>query len=205
VHDVAAPPLPLADGAADVVWAPRCFAAGGREWADRLAEAHRLLRPGGLLCALHAGPGVWSWESSTPWDEEGTGLLMLGLDRPEERGGPSVFLSAWWLREHWGRGFDELLLRPAGVAMNRPGQGYGLSVWRRREGLPLAAAELAALTPGDAREGRAFQRQLVLAHDEQRAAAARQARLLEEMAARRETLERPGALDEHPRVRAEIR
>ena len=201
VHDVAAPPLPLPAGAADVVWVPRRFAGGAVVWSDTLAEALRLLRPSGLLVAVHGGPGAWAWETTSPWDEDGTGWLVLGVDRPAQRGGPSSSVSTWWLREHWGRGFDLQLMRPAGVAMIHPDQGLGLSVWRRRAGAPITAEALAAVPPGDVQEGRAFRRELALAHAEQRAVTERRTRMLAEAEARRDALERPDAVDDHPRVR----
>jgi SAM-dependent methyltransferase len=201
MHDVPAPPLPLADGSVDVVWAPRLFATDGAGWAGALAEAHRLLRPDGLLVAVHAGPGAWAWERSDPWDEAGTGQLLLGLDRPRERGGPTAFVSTWWLREHWGRGFDVRLMRAAGVAMLHPDQGFGLSVWQRRRGAPVSADAFAAVTPGDVREGRALRRQLELARAEQRAVAERRERALAEAGARLAALDAPDAVEDHPRVR----
>ena len=166
-YDGDAPPLDVEPGSFDVVLAPRCFAAGTLAWAELLAEAHRLLRPGGLLAAVVAGPGVWAWEGGDePWDEGRTGFLALGFDRPDERGGPTCFTSRWWLTEHWGRGFESVLYRPCGVAMVHPDRGFGLTVWRRREGPGLNADVFAAQTPGDRREGVAVQRQLALARRE---------------------------------------
>ena len=202
VHDAAGPPLPLADAGVDVVWAPRCFARGGVGWSELLAEAHRVLRPGGLLAAVVAGPGAWAWENpGDAWDEAGTGMLMLGLDRPDARGGPTCFSSSWWRREHWGRGFDLVAERPAGVAMIRPDQGYGLGLWRRRDGAAVSAARFAAVTPGDLREGRAFRRQLELAHAEGRALADRRSQALAAVETHAEALGRPDAVDRQPRVR----
>lgn len=202
VHDVAELPLTLAPGTADVVWAPRCFAAGDVAWSDALAEAHRLLRPDGLLVAVHAGPSAWAWEATAePWDEADTGLLVLGLGRPPAQGGPSIYTSAWWRQEHWGRGFDAVLVRPAGVAMVHPDQGLGLSVWQRRDGAPIAAEAFAAVTAGDVREGRALRRQLALAHADEAALSVRRARRLAEATDRRAALERTDAVDDHPRVR----
>lgn len=202
VHDAPAPPLALADGTVDVVWAPRAFARGDADWAGLLAEAHRVLRPDGLLVAVVAGPGAWAWEEGPdPWDEPLTGLLALGLDRPDARGGPVVFSSAWWREEHWGRGFERVASRPAGVAMTHPDQGFGLEVRRRRPGPALPAARLAAARPGDVREGRAQHRQLALAHAEARRCAERTARGLAAMEGRLAALRDPGAVERHPQVR----
>jgi SAM-dependent methyltransferase len=202
VHQTAVPPLPLPDASIDVVWAPRCFARGGSGWAELLAEAHRVLRPRGLLAAILAGPGVWAWEGrGDAWNEELTGMLVLGLDRPDEEGGSICFTSRWWLREHWGRGFEVLGMRPAGVAMVHPREGFGLAVWRRGDGDPLPAVRFAAVEPSDVREGRAFRHQLELAADEARAATARRAATLAGAQDRAARLTGPGAVDSHPRVR----
>jgi SAM-dependent methyltransferase len=202
MHDAARPPLALSNGGFDVVWAPRCFARGGCDWADLLAEAHRLLRPGGLLAAVVAGPGAWAWEDrADAWDEDRTGILMLGLDRPDEHGGPICFASRWWLCAHWGRGFAPVVIRPAGVTMAHPHQGFGLAVWRRRDGPAISQEGFAAVEPGDVREGRAFLRQLELAEAEARASTARRDAALAAVRARSAALSRPGAVDDHPRVR----
>lgn len=204
VHETPAVPLGLADGSVDVVWAPRCFARGGVDWPVLLAEAHRVLAPGGLLAAVVAGPGAWAWHGAPgeAWDEERTGVLVLGLDTRDEHGGPVCFMSAWWLRDHWGRGFDAVQLRPAGVTMTHPDDGFGLAVWRRREGPACAADAFSAVAPGDVREGRAFQRQLELAHREAVGLASRRAAAEADLAARAAALTEPDAVEEHPHVRA---
>lgn len=204
VDPATAVPLEAPDASFDVVWAPTCFARGPHDWAPLLAEAHRVLRPGGRLVAIHAGPGVWSWEREDPWDEEHTGLLLLDLDRPADRGGPVSYVSGWWLRDHWGRGFALEAHRPAGVAMTHPTQGYGISCWRRTDGPALSADDFAAETPGDRRAGAAWQRQVALAHDERRAARTRQATTIAGATARLTTLEDPAAVDDLPATRAAL-
>ena len=203
IHDVSEPTLPLPAGVLDVVWAPRCFARGELGWAALLAEAHRLLRPGGWLVAVLGGPGAWRWEPDAgDWDEEATGLLVQGLGNPDESGGPRCFVSRWWLTEHWGRGFEAVLLRPAGVAMVHPGDGYGLGVWRRPAGPALSAADLAAHRAGDTREGWAARRQLVMARSDAVRQAERRARVVAAVAARSEALHQDAAVAADPRVRA---
>jgi len=199
-------PLALADASVAVVWLPRALARGGSDWAELVAEAHRVLRPGGLLAAVLAGPGVWAWEErEDAWEEELTGMLLVGLDRPGELGGPICFTSRWWLDEHVGRGFDTVVMRRAGVAMLNPDQGHGLGVWRRRPGPAIAAARFAALEPGSVREGRALRHQLELAHAEARALASGRAAALAAVEARAAQLTRPDAVDGHPRVRDALR
>lgn len=202
IHDGALP-LPLPDASADVVWIPRALARGTAEWAPLIAEAHRVLRPGGLLATVLAGPGAWAWHgpAGEAWDEDGTGLLVLGFDRPDAEGGPIRFASRWWVDEHWGRGFDPVSFRAAGVTMVHPGQGFGFGVRRRGSGDPLSADAFAAVAPEDRREGRAFHRQLALADAEARTTADRQTATIAAVRARAAALSGPDAVDEHPRVR----
>ena len=80
-----------------------------------------------------------------------------------DSGGPFVFHSEWWLREHWGRAFeiDFLERRPAVPA---PGQTAGAVVLRPRPG-HLDAADLER--PGDgARELAAAEQNLEQLHSE---------------------------------------
>ena len=138
------------------------------------------------------------------WDEELTGLLVLGLDRPDERGGPACFTSRLVAAEHWGRGFEAVLVRPAGVAMAHPDQGLGLAVWRRRDGAPMDASAFAAVPAGDVREGRAFRHQLALASAEARRRVARRSPAVAAAQERAVALGRPDAVEHHPRVRDAI-
>jgi len=206
IHDGALP-LPLADASADVVWIPRALARGTAEWAPLLAEAHRVLRPGGLLAAVLAGPGAWAWHgpAGEAWDEEGTGLLVLGFDRPDAQGGPLRFVSRWWLDVHAGRGFAAVSFRPTGVTMVHPDQGFGFGVWRRAAGDPLTADAFTEVAPRDRREGRAFHRQLALADAEARANADRRTAAIAATADRAAALSAPGAVDDQPPVRAALR
>lgn len=204
VDPATAVPLDLADASMDVVWVPSCLARGGRDWAPLVAEAHRVLRPGGLLAAVHAGPGVWGWHRDDPWEEDATGLLLLDLDRPAAAGGPDAYVSRWWLQEHWGRGFELVSHRPAGVLMVHPDQGHGMSLWRRGDGPALDADAFAAVSPDEPREGAAWQRQLELARTEQRDRAVERTAALATAAARADRLEEPDAVEEEPRVRAAL-
>lgn len=194
-------PLSLADGSVDVVWAPTCFAHGGEDWAPLLAEAHRVLQPGGRLVAVHSGPGVWRWRRDDAWDEDTTGLLTLDLDRPATSGGPVTYVSRWWLTEHWGRGFDRVSHRAAGVLMPHPHQGHGVSSWVRAAGPALDADAFAAVDPDDSREGPAWRRQVALALAEQVAAQARRVAAIASARERAELLASDAAVEDLPTVR----
>ena len=87
-----------------VVEAVRMHLAGNS--AEWLLELHRLLKPGGILIASFMGRLTHQPLTGEPWDERGTGMKAIGLDNPWEKGGPSVFMSDWWVREHWGRAFE---------------------------------------------------------------------------------------------------
>jgi hypothetical protein len=60
-----------------------------------------------------------------PWDENRVGMNVLMHGQPWDRGGPSVLHSPWWLREHWGRGFDVEVLDEEGFG------GHGLIAVRK--------------------------------------------------------------------------
>jgi phytoene dehydrogenase-like protein len=70
-----------------------------------------------------------------------------------EVGGPMVMHSPWWIREHWGRAFDILELRP------RTDWGEGLVVMRKRD-VAVTREELERIDPGDERELRALRHNL---------------------------------------------
>jgi len=195
-------PLDLPDGSADVVWVPTGLARGDADWAALLAEAHRLLHPGGHLVALQAGPGVWTWEHSEPWDEETTGVLASRSDRPAEEGGPFSFTSSWWVREHWGRGFELASYRRAGVLMEHTDSGYGMSSWRRADGPPVSADDFSAVDAADPREAVVWQRQLELWAAEQEAESRARTAALDAARARLRLLQEPDAAARHPAVRA---
>ena len=69
-----------------------------------------MLREGGLLIASYLGAGMAKQMLPLPWDESRTGMLVIAKGAPWDLGGPAVFHSEWWLREHWGRLFDVVTL-----------------------------------------------------------------------------------------------
>ena len=135
------PPLPFESESFDFAWAISVFTHLSGNSAEWLLELHRLLRPGGLLMASYMGE--WNSEviAGEPWDEDRIGMNLLHHNRPWDQGGPMVFMSDWWVREHWGRAFEI-------VALNRRFHNQSWAMLRRKE-VSLSAEEL--LAPGDDR------------------------------------------------------
>ncbi len=106
------PPLGLEYGSFDLIYAISVFTHltdGSIPW---LLELHRLLKPGGLLIATYIGQ--WNYEIITgqPWDDSRVGMNALRHTLSWDLGGPVVLMSDWWVREHWGRAFDLIDLKP---------------------------------------------------------------------------------------------
>ena len=105
------PPLPYADGSFDLVYALSVFTHLADTWEEWLAELRRVLAPGGVLVATFLNERSWDlFEATGPWDEAGTGMIVTKRDNPWDLGGPFVYLSEAWVREHWGRHFQILHL-----------------------------------------------------------------------------------------------
>jgi SAM-dependent methyltransferase len=127
------PPLPQPDASFDLIYCVSVFTHLDRSWSQWMVELHRVLAPDGLLLATFLGEGRWGDFAEEPWDEDRVGMMTLRAGQSWELGGPMVFHSPWWIREHWGRLFDVVDLRPAGFAASEPGGDHGLAVLRRRD------------------------------------------------------------------------
>jgi SAM-dependent methyltransferase len=173
-----APELPEPDGAFDLVCAISVFTHLTR-WAEWLLELRRVLRPRGLLVATVLGRASWASGAAgargIPWDDERTGLIVEDYGAGfEDAYGPAVFVSEWWLREHWGRALEIVRFEPQGIAARQtPQAGQTWVVARRRpDGDAPTPDEL--VTPGaDPREVLAAQRAQWLAYEELAALRAR--------------------------------
>jgi SAM-dependent methyltransferase len=140
------PPLPRPDGSFDLVYALSVFTHITDQWSAWLLELHRLLAPGGVLVASFLGEGMSEIVAGEPWEEGRIGMNVLKADQGWEAGGPTVQMSPWWIREHWGRAF-EIVDLDAGSAPAK----HGIVVARRRPEAP-SQAELERADPSDLRE-----------------------------------------------------
>jgi hypothetical protein len=95
------------------------------------------------------------------WDEDRVGMNVIKKWNPWDEGGPIVFHSEWWIREHWGRAFEIL-----SVERSDPDdpEGQGAALLRPRRAL-LNRAKLER--PGeDPRELAALRRNIDQLHRE---------------------------------------
>ena len=112
----------------DLIWSVSVFTHLTDHWAGWLAELHRVLRPGGLAIISFLGGAMYEVWNDEEWDADRIGMAVLNHGQAWELGGPTVFHSPWWLREHWGRAFEIVELRE-GTAPRE----HGLVLLRRRD------------------------------------------------------------------------
>ncbi|MDQ3122144.1 MAG: class I SAM-dependent methyltransferase [Actinomycetota bacterium] len=170
------PPLPLESDSFDLVWAVSVFTHITDLWAAWLLELHRILRAGGLLFATIHGPDRSKEWAKVPEDEQSelpvapsetdrVGMNMLNGGRSWDEGGPTVFHSEWWIREHWGRAFDIGSVEQQGVMLGPQWNGQGVVMLRKRAA-KITAEELERIDPSDEREIEALRHNLRQLHHE---------------------------------------
>jgi SAM-dependent methyltransferase len=103
-----APPLGMEYGSFDLAWAISVFTHLTDNSIPWLLELHRLLKPGGLLIATYIGRWNSEYAAGEPWNEDLVGMNVLQHTMAWDRGGPTVLMSDWWVRAHWGRPFEIL-------------------------------------------------------------------------------------------------
>ena len=142
-----APPLDQPDERFDLIYAMSVFTHITDRWSQWLAELHRVVRPGGIVLISTLGPAMVRQVVGTDWDER-IGMLSVNTHKGWESGGPDVLLSEWWVREHWGRGFEIL-----SYDHHEPshGPGHDCAVMRKRE-VTATAEMIEAVDPQDPRE-----------------------------------------------------
>jgi SAM-dependent methyltransferase len=156
------PPLDQADGTFDLVWSVSVFTHLTDHWAGWLAELHRVLAPGGLAIISFLGRAMYEVWTGSEWNEDEIGMTVLNHGQDWELGGPTVFHSPWWLREHWGRAFEIVQMREGSAPRE-----HGLVVLRRREGVEVSTALLERIDAGrEPREVAALRHQAGLLHAE---------------------------------------
>jgi len=153
------PPLPVEAGSFDLIYAMSVFTHITREWSHWIAELHRVLAPGGLALLSVLGPAMAPQFLGRDWDER-IGIAMVDMHKDWDIGGPTVFMSEWWIREHLGRAFDVMRFEPSA-----PG-GHDLVLLQRRE-VPVSPEMLAAVQPSDVREVAALSYNLELLLEQQ--------------------------------------
>lgn len=147
-----APPLDRPDGCFDLIWAASVFTHITDHWSAWLLELHRVLKEDGLLIATFLGPGMCEPLDQDEWDAERIGMNVLRYGQGWDLGGPLVFLSPWWIAEHWGRAFEIVELREAGFG--RPDDrtaGHGVVLLRRKAKRPTQE-DLERIEPHEERE-----------------------------------------------------
>lgn len=147
-----APPLPRSDGYFDLIWATSVFTQITDYWSAWLLELHRVLKADGLLIATFLGPGMYENLTHEEWDADRIGMHVLGYGQPWDEGGPLVFLSPWWITEHWGRAFEILDLRESGFGNPDDTSSMQGAVLLRRKPQRPTQAELERIHPEEERE-----------------------------------------------------
>jgi SAM-dependent methyltransferase len=141
------PPLRQPDEHFDLIYAMSVFTHIAYEWSHWVAELHRVMRPGGIAVISVLGPAMAQQILGREWDDR-IGIAMVDMHKDWSVGGPSVLISEWWLREHWGRAFDVLDYHRTDPTYDG---GHDLVVLRRREA-EATAESLAQLNLADPRE-----------------------------------------------------
>jgi SAM-dependent methyltransferase len=152
-----APPLDQPSASFDLVWSVSVFTHLTDHWAGWLSELHRVLRPGGLAIMSFLGGAMYEVWTDEAWDPDRIGMTVLNHGQDWELGGPTVFHSPWWLREHWGRAFEIVQMRE-GIAPRE----HGLVLLRRRSGVEVTPALLERIDPREPREIEALRWQVHL-------------------------------------------
>lgn len=146
------PVLPFETDHFDLVYAISVFTHLADEWAAWLLELHRVLAPNGVLVTTFLGEGMAEAERAAPWDEDRVGMNVLRHGQDWEGGGPTVFMSDWWIRSHWGRAFEIL-----DIHHDRTERGevvpntHGYVLARKRPG-EFTSEQLTALQSDEPRE-----------------------------------------------------
>ena len=153
------PGLPLPDDHFDLIWATSVFSVLTDTWSGWACELHRVLREGGLLLATFVGEGGSEFVAREPWDDNRIGMNVLAYAASWDIGGPMVLHSPWWIREHWGRAFDIVELRP------RTEWGEGVVLMRKRD-VTVTPEDLERTDPSDEREVRALRHNVSQLHAE---------------------------------------
>ena len=114
------PPLPFEDGSFDLIWAISVWTHLTDNAFAWLAEIHRILKPGGLFIPTYQGEDHSKLLAGESWEEDRVGMNVQRHYQGWDRGGPMVLISDWWMREHWGRGFEVVEINHGAHNQNWP-------------------------------------------------------------------------------------
>jgi SAM-dependent methyltransferase len=157
------PGLDRPDGFFDLIYCFSVYTHFTDNWAPWMVEHHRLLADGGYLLITFLGEGMSKALIDEEWDEERTGMNALLHGNSWDLGGPVAFNSEWWIRAHWGRGFEIVALRPH--EGGDPPAGHGVAMLRKKP-VALSVEELTRLEPDEPREVLALQHNLEQLRDD---------------------------------------
>jgi SAM-dependent methyltransferase len=157
------PDIDKPDGFFDLIYAFSVYTHFTDNWAAWMLEHHRLLSDGGYLLITFLGEGMSKALIDEDWDEDQIGMNPLLYGNSWALGGPIAFNSEWWIRAHWGRGFDIVELEPHGGG--NPPAGHGLALLRKKS-VPLSVEELTRLEPDEPREILALQHNIEQLRDD---------------------------------------
>jgi SAM-dependent methyltransferase len=177
------PALPAPDDHFDLIYAISVFTHVAADWASWLLELHRVISPTGIVMATILGEGMAEAEAAGPWKPDEVGINVLRFGQDWDGGGPTVFMSDWWIRAHWGRAFEILEIHHERDANGTviPGT-HGYVVMRKRD-VVLGPAQLEALEADEPRELAALRLNIDQLHEDDRRLRA----LLREAVARGDT------------------
>ena len=152
------PPLSPLDETFDLIWAVSVFTHLAETWSSWLLELRRVLKPGGLLVATFMGEGMSDRIAGEEWAGDRVGMNVIRYGQSWDLGGPMVLHSPWWIREHWGRGFDVVDLRPTGFT-TRDADGHGIVLLQKNDA-EVTREELERIDPAEPREAVALRHNL---------------------------------------------
>jgi SAM-dependent methyltransferase len=138
------PPLAFEAQSFDLVYAFSVFTHLVETSSAWLLELHRILQPAGFLIVSFLGQAYTREYAGEPYDDARIGRNFLRCGQSWDLGGPSVLMSPWWIRAHWGRAFDFLDLRDIP-------EGQGVAVMKKRA-VTMTVQDVDRPEPGEPRE-----------------------------------------------------
>lgn len=121
-----------------------------------------MLRPGGLAIISFLGGAMYEVWTGRRWDPDRIAMTVLDHGQDWELGGPTVFHSPWWLREHWGGAFEIVQMREGSAPRE-----HGLVLLRHRSDVDVTPELLERIDPArEPREVDALRQQVLLLQGE---------------------------------------